>query len=154
LRNYLVRSRTRTYDAQHIDLVAEWVECLDQIRQYAREVFTRFNRWPKRVAVSNGEWLVVFAEPEVAFGTTAAQSAGAIHVLEAWDAIDQQADIVWRHLEYKSLASVQPQCDPSELPFLVDPAAIESCMFAVKVLYARKPSHYQRVPCIFVVPAL
>jgi hypothetical protein len=153
-RNYLVRSRNRSYNARPIGLIADWVDCLDQIRLYARDVFVRFGRWPKRVAVSNGEWLVIFVEPETAFGTLAATSAGMIVICDSWDAISQNADVIWKYLEYRSLTSHQSQCEPSELPFLIDPEAVESCMFAVKVLYARKPSHYQREPCIFIVPEL
>lgn len=155
LRKYLVRSRRRQYSPGNAGLPEVWGECLDQVREYARSVFVHFQRWPSRVAVCNGTWLVVFVEPHLAFGTTAAPDVGEILVCESRDAIVQRAGEVWKCLEYGALAGGHSQCLPSEIPFLVDPARIESCMFALKILYARSPSHYARPePCILVVPAL
>jgi hypothetical protein len=154
-RKYLVKSRRRRYSPADADLTAAWGECLDQVREYARSVFSTHGRWPQRVAVCNGRWLVIFVEPHLAFGTTAGTSAGEILLFESRDAMARRAADIWRCLEYGSLASSMPQCLPSEIGFLIDRTAIDSCMFGLKVLYAREPSHFTRPqPCILVVPTL
>ena len=48
-------------------LIGEWNEWLDTLRDYVRSVYQRNQVVPRRVVITNGEWLILFLDPERAF---------------------------------------------------------------------------------------
>jgi hypothetical protein len=132
-----------------------WQDLIVQVRDYAQAVKRNHAVWPMRVVLTNGEWLVVLTNPEAVLSENgpAAFANRTIIVLDCLEQIVNRSDLLWQYLEYRRLAGDSDEsCTPSELQFLVDPAAVSSCMFGLQVIYSIKPGIYTRPPFLTVSP--
>lgn len=134
---------------------AYWKKALEQIRGYCRTVFERRDEWPSRAVLTNGDWLIVFAEPRNAF--TAAEeviSAHNILVFESRMAISERYARLWELLEYSWLAKEDRRLQVAQVPFVIDPGCIESCSYGLRISYASKRTNYRKAPLLSVSPLL
>lgn len=49
------------------ELVGEWNDWLNTLRDYISSIEKQINRVPERVAITNGNWLILFTDPADAF---------------------------------------------------------------------------------------
>ncbi|MBL8897745.1 MAG: hypothetical protein JNM84_08960 [Planctomycetes bacterium] len=135
---------------------ASWQKALEQIRGYCRTVSETRGEWPSRAVLTNGDWLIVFADPRNAFTATAHEVISAHHILvfESRMAITHFYAQLWDQLEYSPLAKEDRRLHVAQVRFVIDPACIESCAYGVRISYASKRTNYRKAPLISVSPLL
>lgn len=133
-----------------------WQKTLEQLRGYCRTIYQTRGEWPSRAVLTNGEWLIVCADPPNAF-TDAADAAicsQAILVFESQSTLNQRYAEVWALLEYSLLAKEDRRLQVAQVPFVVDPACIVSCSYGVRISYTSKRTNYRKAPLLSVSPLL
>lgn len=135
---------------------AYWKKALEQIRGYCHTVFETRGEWPSRAVLTNGDWLIVFADPRNAFTAAADEVISARHILvfESRVAITERYAQLWELLEYSPLAKEDRRLQVAQVRFVIDPACIESCSYGVRISYASKRTNYRKAPLLSVSPLL
>lgn len=137
-------------------LTSIWTEALGQVRRYCRSVADVHGSWPARAVVTNGDWLVLFTDPENAFtdspGTPTRPHA--ILVFESSDKLLEYHKRLWDQLEYGSLAKIDRRVHVAQVPFVIDPAVIEACSYGLRISYTHKSTNYRKAPLLSVSPLL
>jgi hypothetical protein len=135
---------------------ANWKKALEQIRGYCRTVFETRGEWPSRAVLTNGDWLIVFADPRNAFTAAAYEVISARHILvfESRAAITERYAQLWALLEYSPLAKEDRRLQVAQVRFVIDPACIESCSYGVRISYTSKRTNYRKAPLLSVSPLL
>lgn len=81
-------------------LTKEWNEYLTTLRDYVRTSFERTNHIPKRVVMTNGDWLVVFTDPEEAFISDRPVDSNKILIWANRNEIEQRHVEIFRVVEH------------------------------------------------------
>jgi len=136
-------------------LTAEWESAVVQLRDYCRIVAARA-AWPARAVLTNGEWLIAFVEPGNAFAEASPESIRkhSILVFESRDHLILNCRLLWEQLAYSVLASLDRTVLPTEIPFVIDPARIESCSHGLRLSYTYKQTNFRKAPLMSVSPLL
>jgi hypothetical protein len=150
----LTSIRDGTYVPEGVS--AYWTKALEQIRGYCRTVFETRGEWPSRAVLTNGDWLIVFANPQNAFTAAAEEDISVQHILvfESRAAISERYAQLWEMLEYSSLAKEDRRLQVAQVRFVIDPACIESCSYGARISYASKRTNYRKAPLLSFSPLL
>lgn len=93
---------------------AEWLERFSTLSAYATRVKNQSGEAPCRVVITNGEWFIVFVDPDEAL-VEMDPTAEKILVFRNLEEVISLADKFCDHLAYQSLSSFIPTQHPSEL---------------------------------------
>ncbi len=117
-----------------------------------QDVFHRLGAFPKRAAITNGNWLVVFANPEDAFGVNGGREAAYVHVYANADQIDERYEGVYKLLAQRRVAERADEIEPGHLPGLISADKVESLTHGLRLYYAQTRTVRQEAPVISVLP--
>jgi hypothetical protein len=137
-------------------LNGDWREAIVQVRNYCRTIKEARNTWPRKAVLSNGDWLINFANPENAFGsdTGAEIQPHLILVFESRSRMLQHHTLLWGQLEYSTLGTVDRRILVGQVGFVADPTMLETCSHGVRVSYTVKSGNFRRAPLLSVSPVL
>ncbi|HPF38770.1 MAG TPA: hypothetical protein PK093_09010 [Phycisphaerae bacterium] len=133
-----------------------WAEAIKQLAGYCRSVGANAGEWPQRAVLTNGSWLVLFVNPESTFDenrNSRIDPAG-IFVFGDFEALQAHHELLWRWLSYSEVAHENRSVLAAHVPFVVDPATIEDCLYGMRVAYSHQQSTTQIVPSMWVSPVL
>ena len=116
-------------------LQAEWSEWLGKIREYVADVRTRWNAVPRRVWITDGNWLAIFADPEDAFQSSGSPDPARIMWYGGWEEIRRSASVILGLLEYQTVLGEAPALAASAVPFYATEGDIEAVMHGLRVVY-------------------
>ena len=141
-------------------LNGEWNEWLATLVDYVRSVTRRARRPPKRVVVTDGDWLIIFTDPADAFLDGGQRRASAIAVYQLGQkgglALSiEEASQVFQLLDYfQVLGEIGPLL-PEELPFYLARTDVDRIMYGLHIHYIDKQTTYgRRIPEIRVARAV
>lgn len=142
----------RGLDGQSIS--GEWNEWLTTLRDYVKSVQQQSGHAPRRVVITNGDWLVLFCDPVNSFIDNATCDPTHILVYKDRDSIERRYPEIFRELEHQSLLSETPALTLGELLFHVDPKMVDFAMFGLRLLYIEEPGFFEPAPVIKVMPII
>jgi hypothetical protein len=131
---------------------SEWNEWLVTLRDYVRSVKQQSGHTPKRVVITNGNWLILFRDPANAFLANGSCDPTNILVYKNRDSIERRFTELFCELEHQSLLSERPALTLGELPFHVVPGTIDLAMHGLRLLYIEEPGFFEPAPVIKVMP--
>ena len=132
--------------------IGEWNEWLDTLRDYVRSVYQRSQVVPRRVVITNGEWLILFLDPERAFLQKGGCSPINILVFENRKHIEMRFTEVFRYLEHQQVLGTASPLTPGDLPFHVQ--EVDRVMHGLRLRYVEETGLYQPEPVIKVAPVI
>ncbi|RQT94076.1 hypothetical protein [Burkholderia cepacia] len=88
-------------------VTGEWIEWLSKLRDYVRTLRDQSHHVVGRVAISSGQWLVIFTEPAAAFLETADVNPANILVFQT-DSFVRDSDHIFGQLSYAQLVADIP----------------------------------------------
>lgn len=135
-------------------VMGEWSEWLATLQDYIRSIYARTQRTPRRVILTNGDWLLLFLEPADAFCNTEPPNPNYILVFLNRPDIEARYTELFRYVEYGSISKEMPGLTPSELSFHVPKDAVDCVMHGLRLRYIEQPGIYQPSPVIKVAPVI
>lgn len=112
----------------------EWQEWLKTLSDYVQSVKNQSQNPPKRVVITNGEWLVLFADPEDAFISNNPTSNN-IYVYKDRNCIEEFAAEIFGLLEYRKVLGQTPALEVGEVTFHINPTLVDALMHGLRLLY-------------------
>lgn len=136
-------------------LSGEWNKWLNTLRDYVRSVHERTKHCPRRVVITNAEWLILFLDPQDAFLDGGSADPAHILVFENRKDIERRFGDVFRNLEYQQvLGEALPTFTPGDLPFYLAGQEIDRALHGLRLRYVEQPGIYQPAPVIKVAPVV
>jgi len=80
-------------------VMGEWTEWLATLQDYVRSIHAKMQRTPRRVMLTNGDWLILFLEPEDAFCNNEPPNPDHILVFHNRSDIEKHYTDLFRHVE-------------------------------------------------------
>jgi hypothetical protein len=111
-------------------------------------------RTPVRVAITNGDWLIVFEDPANAFTGTEPTSADAINYYGSRADILKNAGEVFASLNYDMMVPLGRPIETGELLAHIAPASVTHTMRAARITYTDTQTGLGVVPTMHLVPEL
>lgn len=143
------------------DLGAEWNEWLATLRDYARSVHAQSGHTPRRVIVTNGRWLIIFADPADSFLDSGTRSPKNIFVYqESVDRarvgeMEERAEELFDLLEHQRVLNKTPPLVAGQIAFHAHPELINRVLHGLHLKYIEQEGLYLVVsPVIQVSPVL
>jgi hypothetical protein len=133
------------------EISGPWPRWFDQLRTYCRALEGAGLR---SVCITNGNWLIIFADPRDAFFTDGPVDQDRIYIYENFGEKYRRSDEIFRLLEYYSLAQKLPEIVPGDLPSLLAGCGSARAMHAIQVDYNETSHGYGRQPVVFITPLL
>jgi hypothetical protein len=134
-----------------------WVEILEQLGSYW-EFATRNGtvNSVKRVAISNGDWLVVFQKPAESFGANSgtAINSSTIRVFEGIEEIIARSEEVFWLLAYSQLTDDKEWLAPGSVKNYFADGKVERAMFGLTLDYSAGETLFGPNPHIAITPVL
>jgi hypothetical protein len=134
-------------------LPREWPDWLGSLRDYVNSVKAQTNVFPARAVLTNGEWCVVFRDPEATFSPLGTVRSEDIIVFVSPDDILGRSSEIFSLLEYQIVVGGTEELVPGQLPASVDVNLIDRLAFALKLRYSISPTAgSSSMPIVTVVP--
>lgn len=133
-----------------LDLTKSWDEWIRTLYDYINSLADV----PVRVAMTNGEWLIVFEEPRNAFVGADPVLPDAISYYSSRDEILKNAGKVFQSLNYDSMVPFGRALEVGELMGLVQAARVKEVMHAARITYVDTETGVGVVPTLHLVPEL
>jgi hypothetical protein len=136
------------------ELTVEWQEWLNTLCNYSQSVKYKSGHSPKRVVITNGDWLIIFSNPEDTF-CSECPSLGNVHVYENWTKVEEQYNKIFELLEYYEVLGKAPPLSLGEVGFYLRSTELDRAMFGLRLMYLEEPEFYlDSSPVIKVVPVI
>jgi hypothetical protein len=135
-------------------LLGQWPQWLSTLRDYIRSVHARAAQAPKRVVLTNGDWLMLFLDPSDAFLEGGTCNAKGILVFSERSEIEQRYNEFFLSLEHTTVVGEAPALTPGELPFYVAGKDVDRLMHGLHLRYTEHPRVYEPSPAISVAPVI
>ena len=135
-------------------LQGEWNKWLDSLRDYVCSLYKRTQEAPRRVVLTNGDWLILFLDPFDAFLKDGTRNPNLIIVFLDRSDIEKRFRDLFLHLEHGLVLGETPAPTPRELLFYIDPGTVDQAMHGLHLHYIEEPGIYQKKPVIKVAPIL
>jgi len=135
----------------------EWNDWLEDLGDYVRSAYEGTQRIPRRVVITNGDWLILFLDPSDAFLEDGDPDPNRILVFTSRDDIERRCTEIFRHLEHQNVLGETPlhELEPAQIPFYLNPEEIDQVMHGLHLLYIEQPKIYgDKDPVIKVVPII
>ena len=135
-------------------LVGQWPEWLSTLRDYIRSVHARANQAPRRVLLTNGDWIILFLDPCDAFLEGGTYDAEHILAFSKRSEIEQRDTELFRFPEHGTVVGETSGLTPGELPFHVVGEDVDRLMHGLHLRYIEQRRVYQLSPVISVAPVI
>ena len=132
----------------------EWNEWLNTLRDYVRSVKARSAHYPKRVVITNGDWLILFLDPRDAFLNGGHADPTQILVFKNREDIEKRFTEVFQHLEHQRVLGEVGALTPGDLPFQVDGREVDRALHGLHLRYIEQPGIYQPAPVVKLAPVV
>lgn len=134
------------------NLSSEWNKWLRDLREYVRSIHTPDQQIPTRVAITNGDWLILFLDPSDAFLEIGRRNPNRILVFKNKDDIEGRSNELFRELEYQQVLRKTPPLRLGELNFHISQEVVDYAMHGLRLHYIEQRSIYQISPILKVAP--
>ncbi|WP_148228641.1 hypothetical protein [Thermus scotoductus] len=135
-------------------LNGEWSKWLGDLRDYVRSIHNNTEKAPRRVVLTNGNWLILFLDPPDAFLEGGTHNPNRILVFENRTEIERRFSELFRHQEYQHVLGKPPVLTPGELPFYLDSETVDRAMHGLRLRYIEQQGIYNPQPVIKVAPVV
>lgn len=137
------------------ELVGEWNDWLNTLRDYVRSVRRRVNYAPERVVLTNGDWLILFTDPVDAFLSDDGPTLEKILSWQNRDDLERNYVEIFRYLDYYAVIKEIPAFSIGEIPFYVGTDDVDRIMHGLRLIYFEEPEFDGGAsPVIKVLPVL
>lgn len=136
------------------DAPGVWKEWILSLRDYVISVHHRTGKFPVRAVITDGDWLVVFEDPQDAFGISGAREPRFIHVFTDAGDIDAQYDLVFRLLDQRLVARFSGEVAPGAISGLISPDRVVHLLHGLRLRYATSETVGRLIPTITVIPTI
>src|SRR5439155_19678416 len=102
---------------------------------YVRSVEASTEHMPRKVVITNGEWIAIFTDPRDAFSTSGTASASKILAFEKTSTVEINYHLIFEQLEYSCVRGERRPVSVSEVGFHVAPNSISFLLRGLQVLY-------------------
>jgi hypothetical protein len=137
-------------------VTAEWIEWLEKLQAYVSDLKEQSGHLVSRVAISSGQWLVIFTEPGPAFLDPADVKPGNILVFQI-DNFVRESDDIFRQISYGQLVDHVPSpLRTTQLHAFISAAAVRRLFRALWIRWESSGAEgvLDTFPQIFVYPAI
>lgn len=137
-------------------LTEEWNKWLSDLADYASSVTQQTGTVPRRIVLTNGDWLILFLDPADAFLETGTRSSNRIIVFEKDKPqdIESRAYELFENLEHQRVLGETRELEPGDLLFHVLGSDIDEVMHGLHLWYNEDPGGYKPRPAVKVAPVL
>jgi hypothetical protein len=130
-------------------LYGDWNKWLDDLKDYFQSTCARTQKVPKRIVITNGDWMIIFLDPSNAFQQNECPDPIHILVFTSRSDIERNYYKLFTNLEYIQVSGEIPPLTPGELLSYVDSTKVVRAMHGLRLLYIKQPDLYRRcVPVI------
>ena len=133
-------------------LKGEWNKWLDSLKDYVCSLYKKTQEVPRRVVLTNGDWLILFLDPFDAFLEGGTHNPNLIIVFLDRSDIEKRYYELFRHLEHGRVSGETTALTPRELLFYFDPGTVDRAMHGLHLRYIEEHGIYQTKPVIKVAP--
>lgn len=134
-------------------LAGEWQEILLTLRDYVRSM-ARHGGEPRRVVVTNADWLLLFLDPADAFLEHGAGREANILFYADRPQMEDRAPDLWRELEHQRVLGEAPSLTTAELPFAIAPGDVDRVMHGLRLSYSSRQGVHVPIPTMDVAPVV
>lgn len=138
-------------------LDGDWDDWLHTLRDYYTSTIQKGLGAARRVVITNGDWLVLFLDPEDALLQGGAVDRTKILVWEDRAELELRYPELYRELEHGSLLKRSGAVPPEEVRLYIAPEAVRRSIRGVRLVYDAVPGVYDRSrtkPLVSVAPVL
>ena len=135
-------------------LSEEWNKWLKDLTDYVRSADTRTQQVPRRVAITNGNWLILFLDPSDAFLEGGTANPNQIFVFENRTGIESRFSDLFLLLEHQQVLGEIAPLTPGELNFYLSGDEIDRLMHGLRLRYIEQKDIYEISPVIKIAPVL
>lgn len=136
-------------------LKGKWTNWLNDLRDYVRSARARTGIVPRRVIITNAEWLILFLDPSDAFLEGGTYNPNRILVFRDRSEIEDRFSEVFRHLEHQLVLGETPLLTPGDLPSYICPDEVNRIMHGLRIKYIERQKLYEYpAPIISIAPAI
>jgi hypothetical protein len=135
-------------------LKGEWNAWLQDLRDYLDSAYARAEKVPKRVVMTNGNWLIVFLDPSDAFQEGGTRDPDRVLVFRDNTEIESRFSELFLRLEYQQVLGETPALTPVELSFHLSSEVVDRAMHGLHLRYVDQCGIYQHSPVIKVAPVV
>jgi hypothetical protein len=135
-------------------VIAEWAESIQQLHAYVTAVFKQSGHRVARVAITSGQWLVIFTDPYTTFGGPIAVDPSTILLFEGRQIIEQ-SDLIYDLLARSALVPEPPHLiEPTQVSNWASLGEIARSFRALWIARRKDGAHFSPYPQINLYPAL
>ena len=139
---------------QKVPLTGKWNDYLEQLKKYVISVLDKRKVVPKRVILTNGNWLIIFKDPADSFLETGTYHLKNVLVYTDRNDIEANYKEVFDYLEHQKVLNETPPLSFEELFFHLSPNDVFQILHGLKLKYVQYPGFYENSPRINVMPVL
>ncbi|MGD0232001.1 MAG: hypothetical protein ABSC19_16875 [Syntrophorhabdales bacterium] len=135
-------------------LNGEWNDWLTSLGDHVRSAYSRTGRVPKRVLLTNGDWLVAFMDPFDAFLEGGTRDPDKILVAKNAADLEKHFADLFLKLEHQNVLAEAPPLTPGQVAFYLSSDALNYAMRGIRLCYIDQRGVYQHSPVIKVAPVM
>ena len=150
----LTHSETIVRGLQGQHLGSEWNKWLIDIKDYVCSVHEKTQNVPRRVVITNGDWLVLFLDPSDSFLETGAINSATVLVFTDSSDIEARYSELFNDLEFESVLGKTRPLALGELAFHIEGTALDRVMHGLRLRYIEQPGIFNPKPILKVAPML
>lgn len=131
-----------------------WSEWLPSLQNYVQSVALRSQVYPVRAVITDGNWLVIFANPKDAFGDGGAREARYIHVSPSYNDVLDRYEDVFGLLDQREVSRSVGEIPPGAIAGVVSLDRINTVTHGLRLKYATVETIGDLAPTITVMPII
>jgi hypothetical protein len=139
---------------QPTEAPGQWSGWIPSLQEYVVSVFNRTGKFPVRVAITDGGWLVVFENPQDAFGPDGIRDARYIHAFTDSTDVDDRYDLLFRLLDHRFVSRLAAEVAPGAIAGVIAPERVVRLLHGLRLRYATSVTVGRLVPTITVMPTI
>ena len=136
------------------ELGSEWDGWLTDVKDYVCSVHNQTQNLPRRVVITNGDWLVLFLDPSNSFLEPGTFDSASVIVFTDSSDIERRYSELFNNLEFGSVLDKIRPLTLGELAFHIEGSALERVMHGLRLRYIDQPGIFNPKPIIKVAPVL
>jgi hypothetical protein len=135
-------------------VILEWARWIHKLHQYVRAVHGQSGHKVRRVAITAGRWVIVFADPFATFVENRAVSTATIHAFLDHEVVER-SDEIYDYLAQDILVDDPPEfLHPSQLSAYIAGVDASAVFRALWIARRRDGAHFDSFPQINLYPAV
>jgi len=135
------------------EMIEDWSSWLRTVRDYVCSAARKAEYPPRRMAITNGDWMIVFTNPDQTF-CQIRPDAGSIRVFVNRDDVLRNYADVFALLEHQQVLGSVPPLAIEELAFYATAADVDRVLHGLRLMYQVAHDFYAAVPNIKVMPVV